>query len=237
MSEKIEILYETGLWDKSGACELLFLHFEGDHLYGNDEAKGRKIKIRTAPRKFRCYDLADSDGCRLVYFNTESGYQVMKPDWKERNGNFILNPEETIAHARTSAEASGGYRITRKMLEGFSHGGFVFSSDGYLAHRDVSGGDWGQDQLVAAFCEKNVEFDGRSVFKICIESHSDLSEQMEMMMPLLRGNKWTEKNVGEMIRSLDTYDSNVYLDMKDDKGKITKFQIRMDGGKIRESYR
>jgi len=239
MADKIEMLYESDLWDKSGECELLLLAFDGDHLYGRDKREGRSMKIRIAPRKFRRYLVRDTDQCRMVYFSTRKGYHIRNLVWKEKDDEIIIDPEKWLAFAGTHLNAAGDYPISKDLVEKLSgaSGRFVFGTEGYMIHRDISGGDWGQDELVICYNAANVSMDAGEVFRIRIDSHTDLTEQVEKLMPTLRGNKWNERMIRDLVETLDTYDSNVYIDMNDASGNFSRMQIRMDGGKITEALR
>ena len=56
-------------------------------------------------------------------------------------------------------------------------------------------------------------------------------------MPSLRGNKWNEEMIRDLVKTLDTYDSDTYIDMTNASGNFSRLQIRMDGGKITEALR
>lgn len=239
MADKIEILYESNLWDKSGECELLFLAFDGDHLYGREKYEGRSMKIRIAPRRFRRYSVKDTDQCRMVYFSTKKGYHIWNLIWEEKDDENVIDTDKWLAFARTRLDAAGDYPISKELIENLSgvSGRFVFGTEGCMIHRDISGGDWGQDELVICYSGSNVSMGSGKVFRIRIDSHTNLTEQMEKLMPSLRGNKWNEEMIRDLVKTLDTYDSDTYIDMTNSSGNFSRLQIRMDGGKITEALR
>ncbi|MCR5738573.1 MAG: hypothetical protein K6G43_01995 [Lachnospiraceae bacterium] len=237
MAEKIEILYETGLWEKNSECELLFTAFDGKLLYGREKHEGNILKIRTAPRRFRRYSVNDADRCRMIYFSTDNGYHVWDMIWKEENDTCVIDPQEWLSFARNNLGKAGDHAMQADMMERLSGiQGLWIREYGYMIHRDVSGGDWGQDEIVACLCGKNIIMDEGSIFRLRINSHTNLRKQAEMIRPVLGGSKWNRENIRKLTDTLDTYDSNMFLDMKNDNGEYVHRQIRMDGGKVSERF-
>lgn len=239
--DEFEILYESPISDDAAESEIILLYCRAIPSYHMDEVREKittsQLKLRRAPRKFDKYNIVDVSEVRIYYWSNTYGSHLMKPSWKEKDGIYIMDAEETVKGTRQQAMQEGLNYNNPEMeayLEKLNsiHIGYGFCEQGYWHNNSSFGGDWARSELTVYFLRGEFRIESYEIARFEIMSHWEIEEVWENAKSMITAKRWGMNELAELISGLDTYDTRVALYYYKDAG-ISSKKLRMDGGKVK----
>lgn len=195
------------------------------------------LKRRIALRKFKKYNLINDERARVYYWSNKLGAHLMKPFWKKKDGVFTFDDNEMIDEARKLAIDEGAFYNNSELDNYLANLNNInihyhFEKNGYYNNADENGGDWATSELSIHFNEGSFFIEDYKIVKFFVASHWQIEEAWEKAESMLKVKKWSNKELADLIKIFDSYDTFLSLTYYDKEELYVK-SLRMDGGQIK----